>query len=575
MERKVFPLKGLHGRPPPYHKGILSMPQNVLKHKVGLETHGLKNLKKIHWNLATPELYEHIIANKEGQLSHLGPVCVTTGEHTGRAPNDKFIVQEPSSQENIWWGKVNRPFSVEQFEALYSRVLAYLQGKEVYVQDCCAGCDPNHQTHIRVINEHAWHNLFARNMFIQIRDMAKLENHDPAFTIIHVPNFKAVPAIDGTNSEVFVIVDFGKQLVLIGGTSYAGEIKKSVFSILNYLLPQKQSVLSMHCSANIGKKGDSAIFFGLSGTGKTTLSADPERKLIGDDEHGWSNTGVFNFEGGCYAKVIRLSKKSEPEIYECTRRFGTLLENVAVSPENRRLDLDDASLTENTRASYPISHINNAVLKGMGKHPDNVIMLTCDAYGVMPPVSKLTPEQAMYHFISGYTAKVAGTEKGMSREPTAIFSTCFGAPFMSLHPSVYADMLGEKIAKHQVSCWLVNTGWTGGPYGVGKRIEIKYTRAMIKAILEGQLDNVETETDPVFGIQVPLDVKGVPKECLFPRNTWKNPESYDEKANELANQFIENFKEYESNVDKKILDASPRPITKRNNTSGKIHELRK
>ena len=551
------------------------MPQNVLKHKVGLETHGLKNLKKIHWNLTTPELYEHIIANKEGQLSHLGPVCVTTGEHTGRAPNDKFIVQEPSSQENIWWGKVNRPFSVEQFEALYSRVLAYLQGKEVYVQDCCAGCDPDHQTHIRVINEHAWHNLFARNMFIQIRDMAKLENHDPAFTIIHVPDFKAVPAIDGTNSEVFVIVDFGKQLVLIGGTSYAGEIKKSVFSILNYLLPQKQSVLSMHCSANIGKNGDSAIFFGLSGTGKTTLSADPERKLIGDDEHGWSDTGVFNFEGGCYAKVIRLSKKSEPEIYECTRRFGTLLENVAVSPEDRRLDLDDASLTENTRASYPISHINNAVLKGMGKHPDNVIMLTCDAYGVMPPVSRLTPEQAMYHFISGYTAKVAGTEKGMSREPTAIFSTCFGAPFMSLHPSVYADMLGEKIAKHQVSCWLVNTGWTGGPYGVGKRIEIKYTRAMIKAILEGQLDNVETETDPVFGIQVPLGVKGVPKECLFPRNTWKNPEAYDEKANELANQFIENFKEYESNVDKKILDASPRPVTKRGNTSGKIHELRK
>ena len=551
------------------------MPQNVLKHKVGLETHGLKNLKKIHWNLTTPELYEHIIANKEGKLSHLGPVCVTTGEHTGRAPNDKFIVQEPSSQENIWWGKVNRPFSVEQFEALYSRVLAYLQGKEVYVQDCCAGCDPDHQTHIRVINEHAWHNLFARNMFIQIRDMAKLENHDPAFTIIHVPDFKAVPAIDGTNSEVFVIVDFGKQLVLIGGTSYAGEIKKSVFSILNYLLPQKQSVLSMHCSANIGKNGDSAIFFGLSGTGKTTLSADPERKLIGDDEHGWSDTGVFNFEGGCYAKVIRLSKKSEPEIYECTRRFGTLLENVAVSPEDRRLDLDDASLTENTRASYPISHINNAVLKGMGKHPDNVIMLTCDAYGVMPPVSRLTPEQAMYHFISGYTAKVAGTEKGMSREPTAIFSTCFGAPFMSLHPSVYADMLGEKIAKHQVSCWLVNTGWTGGPYGVGQRIEIKYTRAMIKAILEGQLDSVETETDPVFGIQVPLSVKGVPKECLFPRNTWKNPEAYDEKANELANQFIENFKEYESNVDKKILDASPRPITKRGNTSGKIHELRK
>ena len=551
------------------------MPQNVLKHKVGLETHGLKNLKKINWNLSTPQLYEHIIANKEGQLSHLGPVCVTTGEHTGRAPNDKFIVQEPSSQENIWWGKVNRPFSVEQFEALYSRILAYLQGKEVYVQDCCAGCDPEHQTHIRVITEHAWHSLFARNMFIQIRDMAKLENHDPAFTIMHVPDFKAVPAIDGTNSEVFVIVDFGRQLVLIGGTSYAGEIKKSVFSILNYLLPQKQSVLSMHCSANIGSKGDSSIFFGLSGTGKTTLSADPKRKLIGDDEHGWSDRGVFNFEGGCYAKVIRLSQESEPEIFECTRKFGTLLENVVLSKDARRLDLDDASLTENTRASYPITHINNAVLEGMGGHPNNVIMLTCDAYGVMPPVSKLTPEQAMYHFISGYTAKVAGTEKGMSREPTAIFSTCFGAPFMSLHPSVYADMLGERIDKHKVSCWLVNTGWTGGAYGVGKRIEIKYTRAMIKAILEGQLDNVETETDPVFGIQIPLVIKGVPKEYLFPRNTWKNPEAYDEKANELANQFIENFKEYENNVDKKILDASPKPIAGKGKSVGKIHELRK
>ena len=551
------------------------MPQKVLKHKVGLETHGLKNLKKINWNLSTPQLYEHIIANEEGHVSHLGPVIVSTGEHTGRAPKDKFIVQEPSSQENIWWGKVNRPFTVEQFDALYFRVLSYLQGKEVYVQDCCAGSDPKHQTHIRVITEQAWHSLFARNMFIQINDMAKLETHEPAFTVIQVPGFKAVPEIDGTNSEVFVIVDFGKQLVLIGGTSYAGEIKKSVFSILNYLLPQKQSVLSMHCSANIGKKGDSSVFFGLSGTGKTTLSADPLRKLIGDDEHGWSDRGVFNFEGGCYAKVIRLSQKSEPEIYDCTRRFGTLLENVVMDIDTRRLNLDDASLTENTRASYPITHIKNAVLDGMGGHPNNVIMLTCDAYGVMPPVSKLTPEQAMYHFISGYTAKVAGTEKGLSREPTAIFSTCFGAPFMSLHPSVYADMLGERIAKHNVSCWLVNTGWTGGPYGVGHRVEIKYTRAMIKAILEGQLDKVETTEDPVFGIHVPLKVKGVPDEILLPRNTWKNPEAYDEKAKELANQFIENFKEYESNVDKKILDASPRPDGLSKKTKGKIHKLRK
>ena len=551
------------------------MPQKVLKHKVGLETHGLNNLQTIHWNLSTPQLYEHIINNEEGHVSHLGPVCVTTGEHTGRAPNDKFIVQEPSSQENIWWGKVNRPFTVEQFDSLYSRVQAYLQGKEVYVQDCCAGSDPKHQTHIRVITEQAWHSLFARNMFIQIRDMAKLETHEPAFTVIQVPGFKAVPAIDGTNSEVFVIVDFAKQLVLIGGTSYAGEIKKSVFSILNYLLPQKQSVLSMHCSANISSKGDSAIFFGLSGTGKTTLSADPLRKLIGDDEHGWSDRGVFNFEGGCYAKVIRLSQKSEPEIFDCTRRFGTLLENVVMDQDSRRLNLDDGSLTENTRASYPITHIKNAVLNGMGGHPNNVIMLTCDAYGVMPPVSKLTPEQAMYHFISGYTAKVAGTEKGMSREPTAIFSTCFGAPFMSLHPSVYADMLGEKIAKYDVSCWLVNTGWTGGPYGVGHRIEIKYTRTMIKAILEGQLDNVETLEDPIFGVHIPLKVKGVPDEILQPRNTWKKKEAYDEKARELAVQFVENFKEYQNNVDKKILDASPNPSGTAKKTAGKIRKLRK
>ncbi|HIK57750.1 MAG: phosphoenolpyruvate carboxykinase [Nitrospinaceae bacterium] len=551
------------------------MQQKGLKHKVGLETHGLNNLDKIHWNLSTPQLYEHIINNKEGYLSHLGPVCVTTGEHTGRAPNDKFIVQEPSSQENIWWGKVNRPFTVEQFDSLYSRVQAYLQGKEIYVQDCCAGSDPKHQTHIRVITEQAWHSLFARNMFIQIRKMAKLETHEPAFTVIQVPGFKAVPAIDGTNSEVFVIVDFAKQLVLIGGTSYAGEIKKSVFSILNYLLPQKQNVLSMHCSANISKEGDSAVFFGLSGTGKTTLSADPNRKLIGDDEHGWSDRGVFNFEGGCYAKVIRLSKKSEPEIHECTRRFGTLLENVVLDHDTRHLNLDDGSLTENTRASYPISHIQNAVLDGMGGHPSYVIMLTCDAYGVMPPVSKLTPEQAMYHFISGYTAKVAGTEKGMSREPTAVFSTCFGAPFMSLHPSVYAGMLGKKIAKYNVSCWLVNTGWTGGSYGVGHRIEIEHTRTMIKAILEGELNDVETQADPIFGVHVPVAVNGVPNEILHPRDTWKKKAAYDEKARELAIQFVENFKEYENDVDKKIKDASPNPSGMSKNGSRKIHELRK
>ncbi|MFQ5449700.1 MAG: phosphoenolpyruvate carboxykinase (ATP) [Nitrospinaceae bacterium] len=549
------------------------MPQKILKHKVGLEHHGIRNTKKIYWNLSTPVLYEHIIRNKEGIVSHLGPICVTTGEYTGRAPNDKFSVQEPSSQENIWWGKVNKPFSVDQFDALYSRVLAYLQGREIYVQDCYAGADPEHQLHIRVITEQAWHSLFARNMFVQIKDLAKLESHVPAFTVIHVPHFKAVPAIDGTNSEVFVIVDYGKQLVLIGGTSYAGEIKKSVFSVLNYLLPQKHNVLSMHCSANMEPSGETAIFFGLSGTGKTTLSADPHRILIGDDEHGWSDKGVFNFEGGCYAKVIRLSQEAEPAIFECTRRFGTILENVCVDHDTRRYNLDDSSLTENTRASYPITHIENANRSGMGGHPKNVIMLTCDAYGIMPPVAKLTPEQAMYHFISGYTAKVAGTEKGLSREPTAIFSTCFGAPFMTLHPSVYANMLGEKIATHNVDCWLVNTGWTGGAYGVGRRMEIAYTRAMIKSILDDKLNNVPTFKDPVFGLHIPENVEDVPKEVLNPRNTWKNPDSYDEKARELARQFVENFKEYEKTVSKEVLAASPRPATAKGHA--RIHKLTK
>ncbi|CCQ89241.1 Phosphoenolpyruvate carboxykinase (ATP) [Nitrospina gracilis 3/211] len=534
------------------------MAQKILKHKVGLEHHGIRNVKQSFWNLSTPELYEHIIRNQEGHLSHLGPVVVTTGEHTGRSPNDRFIVQEPSSQENVWWGKVNEPFAMDKFDSLYERVLAYLQGKNVYVQDCMAGSDPKYQLHIRVITEYAWQSLFARNMFIQIKDRLKLENHSPAFTIIGVPNFKAVPKIDGTNSETFIIIDFSKQLILIGGTHYAGEIKKSIFSVLNYLLPHRHKVLSMHCSANMGEDNDTAIFFGLSGTGKTTLSTDPHRKLIGDDEHGWSQEGVFNFEGGCYAKAIRLNPKAEPDIHECTRRFGTILENVVMDPTTRRLDLDDASLTENTRAAYPLTHIAHTVEDRRGGHPKNVIMLTCDAYGIMPPVAKLTPEQAMYHFISGYTAKVAGTERGMSREPTAVFSTCFGAPFMVLHPSVYANLLGQRIADHHVHCWLVNTGWTGGPYGVGERMSIAHTRAMINAILDGKLSSVETRPDPIFGIHVPTSCPDVPAEVLNPRNTWKNPKAYDEKARELAAQFVENFKEYESAVSREILEGGPR-----------------
>ncbi|MFQ5716927.1 MAG: phosphoenolpyruvate carboxykinase (ATP) [Nitrospinales bacterium] len=529
-----------------------------MKHKVGLERHGIRNVGRVYWNLMTPELYEHIIKNEEGILTQQGPIAVTTGVHTGRAPNDKFIVQDTSSHEDIWWGPVNKSFSPEQFDALYARVLAYIQGRNLYVQDCYAGADPEHRLRIRVITEYAWHSLFARNMFLQIHDRPKLETHNPAFTIIDVPDFKAVPAIDGTNSEVFVIIDYGKQLVLIGGTSYAGEIKKSVFTVLNYLLPTQSKILSMHCSANMGTGGDTAIFFGLSGTGKTTLSTDPHRKLIGDDEHGWSDNGVFNFEGGCYAKVIRLSKEAEPDIYHCTGLFGTILENVVVDHDTRHLDLDDASLTENTRAAYPLTHIQNAELSKVGGHPKNVIMLTCDAFGIMPPVSKLTPNQAMYHFLSGYTAKVAGTEKGLSREPSATFSTCFGAPFMALHPSVYANLLGEKIAKHNVDCWLVNTGWTGGSYGVGKRISINHTRAMVNAILSGELNQVPTKPDPIFGLHIPESCGDVPKDLLHPRKTWRRPEDYDAKALELANLFIDHFKSYRGSVADEIGKTGPK-----------------
>ena len=530
-----------------------------LKHKVGLEHHGIKNAKEIFWNLTTPALYEHISRNGEGQLSHLGPVVVATGQHTGRAPNDKFIVKEPTSQDDIWWGKVNKPFGVEQFDALYGRILAYLQNKSLYVQDCCAGADQEKQLHIRVITETAWHNLFARNMFIQIKDLDNLANHVPEFTILHVPSFQAVPSIDGTNSEVFVVVDYSKQLVLIGGTYYAGEIKKSVFSVLNYLLPKKHSVLSMHCSANIGSDGDSAVFFGLSGTGKTTLSADPNRDLIGDDEHGWSDKGVFNFEGGCYAKVIRLSEQAEPEIYQCTRQFGTILENVVMDPVTRRLNLDDASLTENTRASYPITHIKNAVPDGMGANPKQVIMLTCDAYGVMPPVAKMTPEQAMYHFISGYTAKVAGTEVGV-KEPQATFSACFGEPFMPMHPGVYADLLSTKMAEHGATAWLINTGWSGGAYGVGSRMKIRHTRAMLNAALDGDLDAVEYVKDERFGFEVPMECPNVPSEVLQPRSTWGDKGAFDATADKLAAMFNENFARYAEGVSEAVNASAPSPI---------------
>jgi phosphoenolpyruvate carboxykinase (ATP) len=503
---------------------------------------GLHNTGHILCNLSTPALYEEAIRRYEGLLSHLGPLVVRTGQYTGRLPNDKFIVREPSSQDRIWWGKVNREFAPEKFEIVRSRLCAYLQGKDLFTEDCYAGADPEYRLPIRIITERASAALFTRNMFIREFDPKKLHQHEPQFTILHAPGFRADPEIDGTHSEAFILLNFGKRLVLIGGTAYAGEIKKSVFTLMNYELPLRQ-VMAMHCSANYGRdEDDVAIFFGLSGTGKTTLSASPDRTLIGDDEHGWNEHGVFNFEGGCYAKTIRLSPESEPEIYETTRRFGTLLENVTIDIKTRRLDLNDASLTENTRAAYPITHIPNMSRRGMAGHPRNIIMLTCDAFGVLPPVARLTPDQAMYHFLSGYTAKVAGTEAGV-KEPQATFSTCFGAPFMALPPSVYSGLLGEKINRHQVDVWLVNTGWAGGSYGEGRRMPLAVTRALVRAILSGELAAAETRLIQPFQLRVPLSCRDVPPEILDPRSAWKDLKAYESKAHELALMFQRNFQQ--------------------------------
>ena len=520
-----------------------------------LENHGIFNANAVYWNLTTPALYEEAVRRHEGLVAHLGPFVVRTGQHTGRSPNDKFVVREPSSQEHIWWGSVNCPYEPEKFSALHARMLDYLQQKDLFVQDCYVGADPTHRMPVRIITELAWHSMFVRNMFIQARPEQMID-FVPEFTVIGVPSFQAIPATDCTNSGVHILLHFGKRLVLIGGSSYAGEIKKCIFTILNYVLPLK-GVLSMHCSANVGERGDVAIFFGLSGTGKTTLSADPERHLIGDDEHGWNDRGIFNFEGGCYAKVIRLSAASEPQIYATTRRFGTILENVVINAETRRIDLDDETFTENTRGSYPLTQIPNYVPSGMGDHPRNLVLLTADAFGVMPPIARLTPEQAMYHFLSGYTAKVAGTEKGI-QEPKATFSTCFGAPFMALHPTVYSRLLGEKIAEHQVQCWLVNTGWTGGPYGVGQRIKIEYTRAMIKAALNGELQGVGYQPDPVFGVLVPDGCPGVPDGVLRPRHAWLEPAAYDDQALQLAGMFARNFEQFAVMAREEVRAAGPR-----------------
>ena len=519
-----------------------------------LDNYGIREPARVYWNLNTPELYEEIARRNEAVLSDHGALIVDTGEHTGRAAKDKAIVREPESENKVFWGDINKDFSREKFNALKERMMAYARGRDLFVQDTFVGADLKYQLPIRIVTELAWHSLFARTMFISNRQ--EVAAQQPEFTVINFPGFQADTQRDGTRSSTFILMDFSQKLVLIGGTSYAGETKKSVFTLMNYLLPQR-GVMSMHCSANVGAAGDVAIFFGLSGTGKTTLSADPERRLVGDDEHGWSDDGVFNFEGGCYAKVIKLSAEAEPDIYRTTKMFGTLLENVVYDSATREINLDDAGKTENTRASYPLTSIDNIVPEGHAGNPRNIIMLTADAFGVLPPVARLTPEQAMYHFLSGYTAKVAGTEKGI-KEPEATFSTCFGAPFMVLHPGVYADLLGKKIARHDAACWLINTGWSGGPYGVGQRMKIGYTRAMIRAILSGELAKIRTTTDPIFGVNVPFSCPDVPAEVLQPRNTWADKEAYDRQASDLARRFNANFKKYEAGVTDAVRAVAPK-----------------
>ncbi len=529
----------------------------ALRCDFGLEHHGLTNLRKVYWNLPNEALYEEAIFRGEGKITQMGPLVVNTGVHTARAAGDKFIVKESSTQDNIWWGQYNRPYSGDKFDELFNRVQGYLQGRDIFVQDCNAGADPSYRLAIRIIAEQAWHSLFARNMFLLPHSAEEYRRHVPDFTVVAVPGFKAFPQIDATPGQTIIALNFEQKICLIGNSGYAGEIKKSIFTIMNYLLPLN-GVMTMHCSANMGTEGDVALFFGLSGTGKTTLSADPHRRLIGDDEHGWSDEGIFNFEGGCYAKVIALSASAEPQIYACTRRFGTILENVVYDPVTRLIDLDDDSLTENTRASYPLEFIENAMPEKTGGHPKNIILLTCDASGVMPPIARLTPDQALYHFISGYTAKVGGTEIGLGEEPEITFSACFGGPFMVHHPSFYADLLKRKILRYGVNCWLINTGWVGGAYGVGKRISIRYTRAMLNAALEGKLADVETFTDPIFGFQVPKTCPGVPDNVLDPALAWPSREAYIKRYRSLASRFIDNFKRFEEGAPAEVRAAGPK-----------------
>lgn len=519
----------------------------------GLDNQGLKDINTAYWNFGASRLIELAISRGEGRLAQGGSFVTLTGQHTGRSPNDRFIVEDDETKDEIWWGDVNRPISLANFERLYEKMLAHYKDKDAFVQDCYAGADAGYRLPVRIVTENAWHNLFARNMFIQPAD-SELSDFEPSFTVLQAPSLEADPTNDGTTSGTFIVVNLAKRLVLVGGSAYAGEIKKSIFSVMNFLLPPRD-VLPMHCSANVGASGDSAIFFGLSGTGKTTLSADSSRTLIGDDEHGWSPAGIFNFEGGCYAKTINLTHEAEPEIFQTTRTFGSIIENVMMDEASRGLDFFDTTYSENGRVAYDISQIPNASETGKTGHPKNIVMLTCDAFGVLPPVSQLTPDQAMYHFLSGYTAKVAGTERGL-KEPAATFSTCFGAPFMPRHPTVYAKLLGEKMAAQGAKCWLVNTGWSGGGYGVGDRMKIAYTRAMVNAALDGKLESAGFDADPNFGVLVPTSCPDVPGDVLNPRNTWSDGSAYDSQARDLTQRFEKNFVQFESHVTDSVRAAA-------------------
>jgi phosphoenolpyruvate carboxykinase (ATP) len=524
--------------------------------RVGLEAQGLKPNGEVHWDLVAAVLIQHAARRGEGDFAELGAFVSITTPHTGRSPNDKFVVREPQSERDVDWGKVNQPLPPEKFELLLSDVRAYLNDREeLFVQDLYCGADPNYRLSVRYVSPSAWHMAFVRNMFIR-PDVAELASFDPNFTVLHAPEFEADPARHGTRTGTFIVLNLAKRMILIGGTRYAGELKKAMFTVMNYYLP-KQGVLSMHCSANIGTAGDCALFFGLSGTGKTTLSADPERSLIGDDEHGWSPEGIFNFEGGCYAKVINLSPEGEPDIYRTTQMFGTILENVVLDPVTRQVRFEDHSITENTRASYPLHYIPNYAPNGRGGHPRNIVFLTADAYGVLPPVARLTRDQAMYYFLSGYTAKVAGTERGV-KEPQATFSSCFGAVFLVWPAWKYAEMLGGLIEEHQSHVWLVNTGWTGGAFGVGSRMKLAHTRKMVNALLCGNLTAAKTTMDPVFGLAVPNEIAGVPKGIMQPRSTWKDAAAYDAQAKKLAGMFQENFKKFASVVSEAVRNAGPR-----------------